>query len=99
LNFTDLKNIEGITQEQLDIYVGVLNEQRKTIVMWVIIGGFFLVLAVFILEIFGIIKSDWPAKTITGVLNGVLAHTMYPLVNHYFSAKSQAKKTEKKGIK
>jgi hypothetical protein len=98
LNSTDLEVIKQLTPEQVEIYTAIKNMQYKKFVMWVIIVGFFAILATFILEIIGIIKSDWTSKAITGALNGILGGTMYPLVNHFFPALSRAKTTEKKGI-
>ncbi len=76
---------------------GILKYNRmKVLVTRCIVIAFFIVLALFIALITGLIKSEWQTKVTVGVLEGVLTRTMYPLVKHYLPAKKEADAAEER---
>ena len=68
--------------------------RMKILVTRCVLIGFFIVLAsIFALVYF---RVDWQITLILGIIDSILAGTMYPLVTHYHPAVKAAKQAEER---
>jgi hypothetical protein len=80
----------SLTEDQVKMYETVRGIQMKDrVTNWMIV-------AFFIILIYFMIPNDWQTKAITGILEGVLANSFYPIIKHYYPAYAAAKEAEKK---
>ena len=95
LNSTDLNNTSKITKSQAEVIVILNNMRMKTLVTRCVLVAFF-GLVVFLICLFTFMDSKIEDKIIIGVIDSILAATMYPLVAHYLPARKEAKAAEER---
>lgn len=78
------------TEDQVRLFEGLSNVRLKIFVTRCMMAAFFIILFYVLFW-----PAVWQTKTALSTLDGIIAITIRPMINHFFPAVSSTKKLEK----